>query len=94
MLVVHHPEGALGEVVEHHAADQLVRFQHRNAEETLLEERDQFRVVVKLVQAVANRLILRLDQRLQSIDVVQFSLSENSTLRTIKSSSNSVKSYV
>jgi hypothetical protein len=94
VFVVDHAEGALREVVEHHAADQLVGFDHRNAQQALFEKRKEFGVVIELVEALADGLLLRLNESLQRFYVIEVGLLERRTLRTIKSSSNSVKSYV
>ena len=74
MLVVHHAEGPLREVVEHHAPQQLVRVQDRDRQVALLEHRQQLRVVVQQVQPVPHLLLLVLDQELQTLDVVQLRL--------------------
>ena len=70
MLVVHHPEAALREVVEHHAAHQLIGFEHADTQQTLFEQGQQFRVVIQLVEPVADGLFLGLDQGLQGLDIV------------------------
>ena len=74
VLVVHHPEGSLREVIEHHTAHQLVRPQDRNAQVAFLQKGQQLRVVVQLVEAVPHGFFLALDQELQSFDVIQFAL--------------------
>ena len=97
MFVVDHSEAALGVVVEHHTADYLVgTLDDADAQVALLEQTQQVWVVVQLVQALPHLLRLTLNQRLKSLDVVQFRLTHKLiTFRIIMlSSSSKLKSLV